>query len=302
MFQAVDVFLTGAINRARVAELIMAVQVSQACNSALKEDALNRLARTQASTTRDAAVLQLQLPLATLDSATLAHLLRRTLRDGPLAAQCEILQDLIAAYNSGELASGSAVLDLSPMFKGASWREASCLLRFIYHPRSDASPANLAVLAAAGLLPGVARLAHCLDCRPVLAAVDGFLTGTINRARVAELIVAAQVSQACNSALKEDTLNLLARKLASAAHAAALPPPQLPLAALDSAALAHLLRRTLREVARRRLKGGRRGLRLFGIKRAPQHGAQQAAGTPQQAQGGAAHAARRKVKVRRRPY
>lgn len=68
-------------------------------------------------------------------------------------------------------------LDLSPMFKGASWQEAACLLRLLYSSPREAAPANLAVLAAAGFLPGVARLAHCLDCQRVLIAVDEFLQG-----------------------------------------------------------------------------------------------------------------------------
>ena len=63
------------------------------------------------------------------------------------------------------------------MFKGASWQEAACLLRLLYSSPREAAPANLAVLAAAGLLPGVARLAHCLDCQRVLTAVDEFLQG-----------------------------------------------------------------------------------------------------------------------------
>ena len=63
------------------------------------------------------------------------------------------------------------------MFKGASWQEAACLLWLVHRPSSRAAPANLATLAAAGLLPGVARLAHCLDCPRLLRIIDKFLVG-----------------------------------------------------------------------------------------------------------------------------
>lgn len=74
----------------------------------------------------------------------------------------------------------------------------------------------------------------------------------MRRRRVGELIVAAQVSQACNSIMKEEVLNVLADKLAADAGAASQARLQLPLAGLESATLAHLLRRTLRRVASQR--------------------------------------------------
>ena len=73
--------------------------------------------------------------------------------------------------------------------------------------------------------------------------------GAIRRAKLAELVMAVHMSQACNSTVKEQALNVLAGKLAAAPHAAALARQQAVLAALDSVTLAHLLRRTLRAVA-----------------------------------------------------
>lgn len=133
---------------------------------------------------------------------------------------------------------------------------------------------------------------------------------TMERARLAELIVAAQVSQTCNSGLKEDVLNRLAQKLAAVAPAAALPQLQLPLTALDSATLAHLLRRTLREVGKQRQQGRDHPLQLLcscncaaeqvGQQATAEH--QQAAAESKSAPGGGAAKtapARRIVKVRR---
>lgn len=61
--------------------------------------------------------------------------------------------------------------------------------------------------------------------------------------------MAVRVSQACNSAVKEQALNVLAGVLAAAPHTASLAQQQAALAALDSTTLAHLLRRTLRAVS-----------------------------------------------------
>lgn len=144
---------------------------------------------------------------------------------------------------------------------------------------------------------------HPRSCVPFF-----FCTDTLERARLAELIVAAQVSQTCNSGLKEDVLNRLAQKLAAVAPAAALPQLQLPLTALDSATLAHLLRRTLREVGKQRQQGSGHPLQLLcscnctseqaGQQATAEH--QQTAAESQAAPGGgAANAARRIVKVRR---
>ena len=63
------------------------------------------------------------------------------------------------------------------MLDGCTWQEAACLLRLAYHPGSEAAPPNLAVLAAAGHLPAVARLAHLLDMPCLLRAVDAYLQG-----------------------------------------------------------------------------------------------------------------------------
>lgn len=66
--------------RSRVVELVMAVRVSQACNSPLREEVLNALARKLAAAGRYATLAKQQQALASLHSSTLAQLLRRTLR------------------------------------------------------------------------------------------------------------------------------------------------------------------------------------------------------------------------------
>ena len=68
-------------------------------------------------------------------------------------------------------------VDLSVAFEGASVREATCFLRFIYSP-DDVAPSTLAVLTGdGGELAAVAGLAHKLDAGRLLAKIDSFLQG-----------------------------------------------------------------------------------------------------------------------------
>ena len=70
-------------------------------------------------------------------------------------------------------------VDLSVAFSGASVQESACFLRFIYKP-DDAALTCLALLNA-GVLAAVAGLAHKLNAGRLLARIDAFLQGKLEK-------------------------------------------------------------------------------------------------------------------------
>lgn len=110
-----------AMKRARAVELVMAARVSQACNSPLREAALNGLAEKLATAGRCASLLKQQQALATLHSSTLAQLLRRTLRCLDVDA---------AERKQAAAAARMAVADLERRRKLQSERMSRCFQQF----------------------------------------------------------------------------------------------------------------------------------------------------------------------------
>lgn len=75
-----------------------------------------------------------------------------------------------------------AIPDISRAFEGGSTLEVVCLLRLLYNAH-EAHPHTFTGLSAAGLLAGIARLAHRLDAASLLRSLHSFLLGDIRRIR-----------------------------------------------------------------------------------------------------------------------
>lgn len=94
-----------------------------------------------------------------------------------LGQHSAVLRELFRNMREG----GAAVrpeepCDVSAALEGSSLKEVTCLLRLIYLP-GNASPTGLASVEDAGLLPGVAALAHKLKAARILHCIEAYLAG-----------------------------------------------------------------------------------------------------------------------------
>ncbi|KAL4433683.1 hypothetical protein ABPG75_000124 [Micractinium tetrahymenae] len=97
-----------------------------------------------------------------------------------LSAQSGVLHGLFASLGEG-LPAGEASPGISAAFEGGTPGEVLCLLRLLYNP-GEAHPYTFTAMSSAGVLPGIARLAHLLDAASLLRSLESFVQGLALRA------------------------------------------------------------------------------------------------------------------------
>ncbi|KAL4430395.1 hypothetical protein ABPG77_002201 [Micractinium sp. CCAP 211/92] len=170
---------------------------------------------------------------------------RLPLHSQVLSTQSAVLREL---FVSAREAGGQAMPDLSAAFEGSSIEDTILLLRLVYCPQ-EACGSSFSVLAAAGRLEGVARLADKLDTPRLLRSLEHYLAGlagrlAAQRGELQELLASLRVAHACRFAAPQDScLEGVADHIAAAGSCW---PPGLAeaLEGFDSSVLTQLLRKT----------------------------------------------------------